>query len=97
VRKGEETNIALFGARQGKRGVSAAPWGRRRVFKSTFMIGRYGGNVFRRRGPQRLPLKGVYGPNIARELLKDETRAAFEAMLPGIADRVGHELRQALR
>jgi hypothetical protein len=51
----------------------------------------------RRSWTHRLPLRAVYGANIARELLKDETRAAFEAMLPGIADRVGHELGPVLR
>lgn len=91
--RGDETNIAQFGARQGAKGVSAAPWGKRRVFKSTFFVG---GRVFRRTGKARLPIKGVYGPNIARELVKDETAATFKAGSAGIADRVAHEIARVL-
>ncbi|ACI92705.1 conserved hypothetical protein [Afipia carboxidovorans OM5] len=96
VARGDETNIALFGARQGKRGVSAAPWGRRHVFKSTFIVGRYGGKVYKRIGPARFPLKQVFGPNIARELLKGETVATFKAGSSSIADRVAHELSRVI-
>lgn len=39
---GVETNLALFGARQGARGVSARPWGVRRVFPSTFTVAGWG-------------------------------------------------------
>lgn len=94
---GNETNIALFGARQGKRGVSAAPWNTRRVFRSTFMVGRFGGNVFKRTSRKRFPIKGVYGPNIGRELVKDEARALFETTVAqNIANRVGHEIGRLL-
>lgn len=94
--RGTETNLNLFGARQGQRGVSAAPWNTRRVFKSTFMIGRYGGRVFRRVGKSRFPIKPMFGPNIAREIVKDESKAAFEAGSANIADRVAHELSRVL-
>lgn len=38
VATGDETNLNLFGAKQRKRGVSAAPWKKRRIFKSTFIV-----------------------------------------------------------
>ena len=56
VAHGSETNLSLFGAKQGKRGVSAAPWRKRRVFKSTFVVGAYGGKVFRRTSSDRGPI-----------------------------------------
>ena len=94
--KGDETNVSFFGARQGKRGVSAAPWGRRQVFKSTFMIAGYGGRTYKRTSGNRFPIKAVYGPNIARELVKNETAAAFRNASGGIADRVAHEIARVL-
>lgn len=95
--RGDETNISLFGARQRKKGVSAAPWGTRRIFKHSFVVPSYDGRVYVRRGASRFPLKALYGPNIARELLKDESRAAFLAGSANIADRVAHEIDHFLR
>lgn len=94
--RGDETNLNLFGARQGKKGVSAAPWAQRRVFKSTFMVGRYGGKVFRRVGKARFPIKPLYGPNLAREIVKDETAETFRRGAASIADRVAHEIAREL-
>lgn len=96
VARGDETNISLFGASQGKRGVSAAPWGKRHVFKSTFIVARFSGKVFKRTSSKRFPIKQVYGPNIARELVKDESAAAFKAGSSLIADRVAHEIARVL-
>src|SRR5690606_27358080 len=44
---GSETNLSLFNASQRKKGVSAAPWKKRRIFKSTFIVGAYAGKVFK--------------------------------------------------
>jgi hypothetical protein len=96
--KGDETNISLFGARQGKAGVIASPWGKRQTFESTFMIGAYGGRTYKRTSKygNRFPIKPVYGPNIAREMLKDETAATFKAGNVGLADRIAHEIARVL-
>ena len=94
--RGDETNLNLFGARQGKRGVSAAPWNKRRVFKHSFVIPAYGGKVFVREGKARFPLKPLFGPNIARELVKDQSAEAFKAGAADIADRVAHEISRVL-
>ena len=94
---GDETNLNLFGARQTKKGVSAAPWNVRRIFPHTFMIGAYGGKVYSRVGPKRFPIQGKYGPNLAREVVKGEPAAAWQIVGPGLADRVGHEISRFLK
>lgn len=94
--RGEETNLNLFGAKQGKRGVSAAPWNRRRVFPHTFMVDRYGGKVFVRTGKARFPIKPLFGPNIAREIVKDESEQAFRAGSANIVERIAHEIARLL-
>jgi len=48
--KGGHHKLKEFKARQTKKGVSAAPWGDRMIFRGTFIIGKYGGNVFKRIG-----------------------------------------------
>ncbi len=67
-----------FGARRTKRGVSAAPWGKRRVFRSTFFVTKLGGQVFKRLPGQRDGIEKLWGPAIPRELVQGESAAAFE-------------------
>jgi hypothetical protein len=89
---GNETNLNLFGPAQRKKGVSARPWNVRRIFPSTFIVKAYGGKVYKRTGAKRFPIKQLFGPNIAREIVKDDSRQAFEAITPKLVDRVGHEI-----
>jgi hypothetical protein len=89
---GSETNLGLFGPKQGKRGVSARPWAKRKTFRGTFVVPAYGGGVFHRLGPERGPIQALYGPNLARELHRDYTVAAWDAAMPAIAKRLEHEL-----
>ena len=70
-------SLKEFGARPTRAGVSAAPWNKRRVFPHTF-IGP-GGHVFVREGKSRLPIKKLWGPNIPKEMVKDETERRFYA------------------
>jgi hypothetical protein len=93
---GDETNLNLFNARQGKRGVNAAPWGRRQIFEHAFMVPAYGYRVYVRTGDDRGPLKALFGPNIARELVKDETADTFRRGSAGIATRIAHEISRVL-
>lgn len=83
-----------FAARPGVRGVSAAPWGVRRMFKGTFIVGTIGGNVFKRVGKKRLPIEKLWGPAIPREMVREAVSTAFyyvaETELPA---RVEHEVR----
>jgi hypothetical protein len=88
---GSETNLGIFGAKQGKTGVSAKPWAKRKTFRGSFFVPAYGG-VFRRLGPERGPIKALYGPNLARELHRDYTVAAWDAAMPAIVKRLEHEL-----
>jgi hypothetical protein len=96
TQKGEETNLNLFGATQRKKGVSARPWNVRRIFPGTFLVGRYGNKVFNRKGAGRFPLKQVYGPNLAREIVKDEPKRHFEAIPLGLAETVGKQIARYL-
>lgn len=102
--KAGETNISMFGLkvtwREGSamgqirklQTVSAAPWNVRRTFPGAFSIARFGGRVFKREGAGRFPLKPVYGPNLAREITKAQTRTEFETIAPKVADEVGRLL-----
>lgn len=92
IATGGETNIGLFKARQGKRGVSAAPWHKRRVFKGTFIVPAYGGKVYKRTGSERGPLEALWGPNIAREMLRPPTVNEWDKVGPFVLRRVEHEL-----
>jgi hypothetical protein len=100
--KGNETNIKLFGAIQRKSGVSAAPWNVRRIFRSkdgkrgSFVNKGAGNNVYIREGSGRYPIRQLFGPNIAREIVKGSPEAAWEQVPRTLADRVSHELGRML-
>ena len=88
--KGDYHKLAEFAARNTKRGMSAAPWGVRRIFKGTFFVG---GSVFKRLGEDRFPVKALYGPALPKEVLKGEARAAFERTIhDNLPRRIEHEL-----
>lgn len=89
---GSETNLYLFDAQQKKRGVRAAPWNKRRIFKSTFIVDAYGGKVYKRTGANRGPIEQLWGPNIARELVREPTINEWHKVGPFVIDRVEHEL-----
>ncbi|KAB2776519.1 hypothetical protein F9L00_14385 [Brucella anthropi] len=95
--EGGETNLNLFNARQGKKGVSAAPWKKRRVFKSTFIVPAYDGRVFKREGKGRGPLEPLFGPNIAREVVKDPTAEKWRMVSGFVMTRVEHELMRLFK
>lgn len=83
--------LSAFKARQQKKGVSAAPWGERRVFAHTFLGP--GGRVFVREGKGRLPIRQLWGASIAIELVKDAVPKAFDDSIKANLDaRLGHEL-----
>jgi hypothetical protein len=108
---GRETNIAAFGGRQTAAGVSAAPWGRRQLFAHAFMASAVkgaqglseataeGGKMlaFMRLGRSRLPIRPIFGPNIAREALKGEAKETFEKAAPAVLDRLGYEIQRILQ
>lgn len=89
---GNETNLSLFNASQRKKGVSAAPWKKRRIFKGTFIVGAYAGKVFKRTSEKRGPLEPLWGPNIAREIVREPTILHWQKVGPFVINRVEHEL-----
>jgi hypothetical protein len=93
--RGDETNIAWFGGVQRRKGVSASPWNRRRIFTRSFIVPRFG-RAFMRTSRNRLPIRPLYGPNLARELLKDSSAAAWQSGIANIVARVGHEIGRML-
>ncbi|HEY8578646.1 MAG TPA: hypothetical protein VIL72_02080 [Beijerinckiaceae bacterium] len=93
---GNEQNVNLFRARYTRRGVSAAPWGARQVFEGTFIVPRYGRKVFRRMTDDRFPLRQVWGPNIAREILRDEPPRRWQEVLGDLEWQVQNQFRRLL-
>lgn len=87
------TSLKDFAPRKTKRGVSAAPWGRRQVFDGSFIVKLYGGHVYKREGRGRFPIQKLYGPAIPNEMVMGQSRQAFyrvvETELP---KRLDHEL-----
>jgi hypothetical protein len=78
VAKGGYTSLKEFGARQVRRGVSAAPWGKRHLFQHAFIVPSLGGHVFIRKGKGHGPIHKLFGPAIPAEMVKAESKAAFE-------------------
>lgn len=98
-------SLADFGPRETHRGVSAAPWGVRRVFPSTFTKGgRFprrvplglGGQVYSRVGAGRTPLEKHYGPAIPIEMTQGDPLAGWFAGSDRIAARIVAELQRRL-
>lgn len=89
--------LGVFRSRQTKRGVSAAPWNKRRVFPHTFFIPKYGNNVYVRQTSKRFPLHKLFGPAIPVEFVKDASAATFEKVVPReLLKRLDHELGRLL-
>lgn len=104
-------NVALkyFGAKETRRGVTATPWGQRKLYAGAFIKGglfprrvaikRFGGAVLTRAaGAKRLPIKAIKsGVFIPEEMVKGATAAVFlktvRAVLPR---RLDHEFGRLL-
>lgn len=95
-------SLKEFNPKAASGGVVAGPWGNRRVFPRAFISDVKGGHVYARKGVQRLPIRKLWGPSIAKELLKDQALAEFEKAVAELPARLRHELeailsRKALR
>lgn len=109
---GDETSLGLYNAVQRKKGVSAAPWRTRRLFPGSFMIGAKPGDragsksrttqltrgtgVYVRLTKERGPLGMLWGPNIAREIVKEPTVNEWQKAGPFVLTRVEHHLGRLL-
>lgn len=103
VGRGREIPLKEFGAKQFTYGVRATVWGRSQRFPGAFMGPRpgqvaasLGGHVFHRTGTARLPIEKMFGPSIPKEMVKDQSREAFEAGVANILPRAMHELARVL-
>ncbi|GEP11807.1 hypothetical protein [Methylobacterium gnaphalii] len=56
--------------------VTAQPWNVGHTFERSFKTSRKG-LLRARRGSSRFPIRALYGPSIAKEIVKDESAAAF--------------------
>ncbi len=100
---GGDVSLKYFGARETKAGVSAAPFGKRTVFASTFMRAgwwpkrvvkpSWNGKVFARAGAARFPgEKQKSGVIIPNEMVQGETRDAFRSTVARVLpQRLAHE------
>lgn len=61
-----------FGARQTRKmaGATHSAWGNANLERGAFIIHKYGGKVYHRTSSARFPIKTVWGPNIAKEMLR---------------------------
>lgn len=102
--RGGDISLKFFGARETRKGVSAAPFGQRQVFPGTFMKGgRFpnrvtanglNGHVYRRTGKGRGPLELVdSGVIIPAEMVTGATASAFlDVANRELPPRVMHEI-----
>ena len=65
--------------------VTAMPWGVSHTFTRSFKTTK-AGRLLARRGASRLPVRSLRGPSPAKELVKAESLATFEAAVPAIVE-----------
>jgi hypothetical protein len=76
---GRHLPLSVFGAKQFSYGVRAKVWGRAQTYRSAFVVGRFGGNAFKRTSKARFPMEQLWGPAVPVEMVRDEALAAWEA------------------
>jgi len=93
--RGGTIPLKYFAANQTKKGVSARPWGNRKLYRSAFIVASMGGHAFWRKGRAgRLPIERIAGPNVPKEMVKDATAMAFyRTVSTRLPTRVAHEVR----
>lgn len=105
--RGGNIRLQFFGARETRRGVTAAPWNRRQLYAGTFMKGGQfpnrvgigmGGAVLKRTGSGRTPLKGQRsGLYIPDEMISGASQTAFNTTVEReLPPRLAHELYRVL-
>lgn len=104
--EGGDISLKFFKPRETRRGVSAAPFGERRVFRGTFMrAGRFPNRVdvpafhdhtFRRTGSSRLPIVKVRSHVIIpQQMVQGKSADAFNAAVHTILPRrFAHEINR---
>lgn len=96
--KWERITAGSFGARETRAGVRHRAWGRSQLARGAFLLA---GVAVARKGRSRLPLRNLYGPNIAREIERDQgqkiTGAVYNAVAQTFAPRLLHEVDRELK
>lgn len=102
--RGGDISLKFFGARETRRGVTAAPFGKRDLYEGAFMKGgRFpnrvtakglNGHVYTRTGSGRGPLQFVdSGVIIPAEMVRGATASAFTSLVErDLPPRVMHEI-----
>lgn len=85
-------NLARFGARQTRAGVTADAWEGRKLYRHSFIMPRTG-QVVARVGRARFPLKGLRGPSVPRTFI---TPDVLRAMLVKVYERFPIEFAREL-
>jgi hypothetical protein len=95
---GEYLPLGEFDPSVTSKGISARPWGTRRVFGGSFEIPATGeGHVFVRMGRERLPIRELWGPSPAREFERgDALQMAKDRVAEVFPLRLAHELQRLL-
>tara|TARA_R100001163_G_C4959150_1_gene123707 strand:- start:128 stop:676 length:549 start_codon:yes stop_codon:yes gene_type:complete len=87
-----------FNPKQLKRGVKASAWGKRKLYRHTFISEELGGHVFARKveelGPKTRKIKKIWGPTIRTSTVRPETMRQADEI---IERRFFPELAQNLR
>lgn len=95
IARGGPIPLKHFGARQTRSGVTANPWRNRKRYKSAFIVGSLGAHAFWRETKKRLPITRIAGPNVPKEMVKDQVAVEFEAIIStDLPSRVAHEVRR---
>lgn len=107
---GRPISLRRFSAVQRNAGVSARPWGKRRIFRGTFIVPSLGGQVFERvrgkvlmrrgryKGKYREAIRKLWGPSIPKVMAEDAVVNAFrETIKSDMPARLEHEIGFALR
>ena len=82
----EYFGLSYFQPKQGARGTSAFVWGKTQFFPHAFVVPSLSNNVFVRTSHKRLPIEKMFGPSVHKELMQDQSLAAWEQGNRGISD-----------
>ncbi len=91
--RGKELPLSEFGAKQFSYGVRAKPWNVSRRFSGAFM---QHGMAYHRTSAARYPIEGMYGPSIAKEIVKDDTAATFKQAQPAVLAEATRQIAKVL-
>ena len=98
VSRGGYMSLRSFDPQERRRGISARPWGKRRVFRGTFIVRSLGGQVFRRTTRARFPIEKLWGPAMPTEMVRNATPKAFEDSVEvNLPIRLVHHLNRLLK